>query len=159
MTLMLNEHRQDVFNDRYALRDSNNRVIERTPQEMWVRVADAIADEPWEAQAFLNILEDFKFVPGGRILAGAGKDTEQTYYNCYVIPVEPKESTRSARPNVGNDSREAIFDTIATMVDIMSRGGGVGINWSVLRPSGSHLTRVSGTSSGPVGWMTVPSMR
>lgn len=157
MTTLLNEHRETVFLDRYARRDSGNRLIERTPQEMWVRVANAIGDTPDEVQDFTRVLTGFKFVPGGRILAGAGKDTEQTYYNCYVIPVEPKESTRSARPDVGNDSREAIFDTIATMVDIMSRGGGVGINWSVLRPSGSHLARVSGTSSGPVGWMDVAS--
>lgn len=157
MTVQLNEQRQKVFLDRYALKDSNNKPVEKTVEEMWERVAAGIADDLIETRRFANLMADFKFVPAGRILAGAGAGTEQTFYNCYVIPVEPKQSTRQANEKVGNDSREAIFDTIATMVDIMSRGGGVGINWSVLRPSGSYLSRVSGTSSGPVGWMDVAS--
>jgi ribonucleoside-diphosphate reductase alpha chain len=151
------EQRKTVFLDRYAKKDSKGEPVEKDFKQMWSRVAIAIADDEFEKEQFYSILEDFKFVPGGRILAGAGVGTEQTFYNCYVIPVEPKQSTLAAIPEVGNDSREAIFDTIATMVDIMSRGGGVGINWSVLRPSGSYLSRVSGTSSGPVGWMDVAS--
>jgi ribonucleoside-diphosphate reductase alpha chain len=136
-------------------------------------------DTPEEQEEFYAAMEDFKFVPGGRILAGAGTESEKTFYNCYVIPVETRARRRNRRPaktfswesegwsgeervppledDPGSDSREAIFDTIATMVDIMSRGGGVGINWSVLRPTGSYLTRISGTSSGPVGWMDVAS--
>ena len=157
MAVVLNEQRRTVFLDRYAKKNDRNMPVEETPERMWDRVAYAIGDTPNERLDFLNILTDFKFVPGGRIMAGAGVGTEQTFYNCYVIPVEPKPSTLAANPNVGNDSREAIFDTIATMVDIMSRGGGVGINWSTLRPSGSYLSRVSGTSSGPVGWMDVAS--
>lgn len=156
-SLSLNEQRTTVFRDRYSLKNDRNEPTETSPKQMWARVAKAIADNHDEEQLFENVLTDFKFVPGGRILAGAGAKTEQTFYNCYVIPVEPKESTRAANPNVGNDSREAIFDTIGTMVDIMSRGGGVGINWSTLRPSGAYLARVSGTSSGPVGWMDVAS--
>jgi ribonucleoside-diphosphate reductase alpha chain len=153
----LNAQRTKVFLDRYAKKDENGQPVEKTVEQMWDRVAGAIGDTVSEANDFRKLLDNFKFVPGGRILAGAGVGTEQTFYNCYVIPVEPKESTRAANPKVGNDSREAIFDTIATMVDIMSRGGGVGINWSTLRPSGSYLSRVSGTSSGPVGWMDVAS--
>lgn len=152
-----------LFLDRYALRDESGEVIEKTPVEMWKRVSDTIANNEKEAQEFYDLLSDFKFVPGGRILAGAGAESEKTFYNCYVIPVETK-ARRYHRTkgeefyfDPGADSREAIFDTIATMVDIMSRGGGVGINWSVLRPSGGYLTRVSGTSSGPVGWMDVAS--
>ena len=158
MAVTLNPQRREAFDDRYAARDKNNKQIEKTPEEMWSRVAKAIASDDGETQLFYDILRDFKFVPGGRIMAGAGNGTEQTFYNCYVIPVEPKPSTAAyaAKP-VGRDSREAIFDTVATMVDIMSRGGGVGINWSTLRPSGSYLNRVSGTSSGPVGWMDVAS--
>ncbi len=163
----LSEHRNKVFLDRYARKDDKGRPIETTLEKMWGRVAASIAEtdpddgipNTDEYNAFFGILKDFKFVPGGRILAGAGVGTEQTFYNCYVIPVEPKPSTRAYNEGkaVGNDSRESIFDTIATMVDIMSRGGGVGINWSTLRPSGSYLSRVSGTSSGPVGWMDVAS--
>lgn len=159
-----NEQQLALFQDRYALKDENGVSVEQSPEQMWSRVADAIADTPDEAEEFLNVLSDFKFVPGGRILAGAGAETEKTFYNCYVIPVETRGRRHNRNNNwmhsvedAGSDSREAIFDTIQTMVDIMSRGGGVGINWSVLRPSGTYLTRVSGTSSGPVGWMDVAS--
>lgn len=153
MAVTLNAQREKVFLDRYAKKGENGEPVETSVEQMWDRVAEAISDNTEEYVDFSAILRDFKFVPGGRIMAGAGVGTEQTYYNCYVIPVEPKAYEKSA----GNDSREAIFGTIATMVDIMSRGGGVGINWSVLRPSGSYLSRVSGTSSGPVGWMDVAS--
>ena len=153
----MNEQRTKVFLDRYAMKNDKNEPVESRPEQMWNRVAQFIGDTDEEKGQFYDVLEGFKFVPGGRIMAGAGVGTEQTFYNCYVIPVEPKPSTLAANPNVGKDSREAIFDTIATMVDIMSRGGGVGINWSTLRPSGSYLSRVSGTSSGPVGWMDVAS--
>jgi len=155
--MQLTPNQRIVFEDRYALRNSSGERVEDKPEQMWSRVADAIGDDAGESAQFYDLLNDFKFVPAGRILAGAGAGTEQTFYNCYVIPVEPKQSTLAATPNVGKDSREAIFDTIATMVDIMSRGGGVGINWSTLRPSGSYLNRVSGKSSGPVGWMDVAS--
>jgi ribonucleoside-diphosphate reductase alpha chain len=162
------EQRKTVFLDRYSKKDASGKPTEKDFNEMWGRVAIALSDESTDDDGqttlsaphysdFYRILEDFKFVPGGRILAGAGVGSEQTFYNCYVIPVEPKPSTKAVLPNVGNDSREAIFDTISTMVDIMSRGGGVGINWSVLRPAGSYLTRVNGSSSGPVGWMDVAS--
>jgi ribonucleoside-diphosphate reductase alpha chain len=119
---------------------------------MWRRVADAIADDEKQSSQFYDILTDFKFVPGGRILAGAGTDTEVTFFNCYVIPIRNRSN-----PKNGNDSREAIFDTISEMVNIMSRGGGVGINWSTLRPNGSYLKRINGTTTGPIEWMDVAS--
>lgn len=165
---MLTELQQHYWADRYALKDSSGENIEQSIEETWKRVSDAIGNDGVERTAFYEILEDFKFVPGGRILAGAGAESDKTFYNCYVIPVETKER-RDYRDMtgeslddggwdaMGSDSREAIFDTIGTMVGIMSRGGGVGINWSVLRPRDSYLTRVSGHSSGPVGWMDVAS--
>lgn len=161
----MNEQRTKVFLDRYAKKDTDGNPVESTPKEMWNRVATAIADNDEQAAEFYRILDNWQFVPGGRILAGAGTDTEVTYYNCYVIPVETKHRRYLRQqfvvPNYdddsGSDSREAILDTISTMVDIMSRGGGVGINWSVLRPKGTHLSRVNGTTSGPVSWMDVAS--
>ena len=172
MPVSLNEQRTKVFLDRYALKDERGKPVEHTVEEMWLRVAAGISDTLEEYENFYDILEDFKFVPGGRILAGAGTGTEVTFYNCYVIPVETKarrfnRTLRTAeggkfaytddQPDPGNDSREAILDTTSVMVDIMSRGGGVGINWSVLRPKGTHLSRVNGTTSGPVSWMDVAS--
>lgn len=158
----LTDLQRNIWIDRYALRDDKGDVIESSIEETWLRVARAIAYGEGETQEFFDLLSDFKFVPGGRILAGAGAEAEKTFYNCYVIPVETaaRRAIRNGdvnREDAGSDSREAIFDTIGTMVSIMSRGGGVGINWSVLRPRKSYLTRVSGTSSGPVGWMHVAS--
>jgi ribonucleoside-diphosphate reductase alpha chain len=142
----------DIWWDRYALRDKNGEQIERTPADTFARVADAMAETPEETRDFYRILDGFKFVPGGRILASAGAGNETMAYNCFVIPVRADPHRSS-----GADSRDAIMDTINTMVQIMSRGGGVGINWSTLRPRGSHLSRVNGTSSGAVGWMDVAS--
>lgn len=155
----------DIFYDRYARRDSNGGRVEHDIEEMWDRVANHVGNDPQEKFEFRNLLQDMKFLPGGRILSAAGAEKLKTFYNCFVIPVETsarrdnrdKKGYKSQRVDRGNDSREAIFDTIGTMVGIMSRGGGVGINWSVLRPKGTYLERVSGTTSGPVSWMDVAS--
>ena len=142
-----NEQRQAVFVDRYALRDTNGKLLEHTPDEMFRRVANALGRDEDEAENFYQLMRSWKFLPGGRILAGVGSGHEVTYFNCFTIPVEPKD------PKNGRDSRDAIMNTIATMLEINSRGGGVGINWSVLRPRGSYVKGVGGTSSGSVSWM------
>lgn len=166
----MNEQRTKVFLDRYARKGEDGSPVETDPTQMFDRVASAIAATEAEDNAFRDLLDDFKFVPGGRILAGAGAESEVTFYNCYVIPVETRarrqfRSDYSDTPadllfpqDSGSDSREAIIDTIGLMVDIMSRGGGVGINWSVLRPSGAHLQRINATSSGPIDWMHFASV-
>jgi ribonucleoside-diphosphate reductase alpha chain len=161
----MNQTQLTIFSDRYALKDASGNQLEQTPTEMYARVAESIATTASDARDYYDVMNRLAFLPGGRILAGAGAEAEKTFYNCFVIPVETesrrhnrnKQGYHSQREDAGSDSREAIFDTIKTMVDIMSRGGGVGINWSVLRPSGSYLNRISGTSSGPVGWMDVAS--
>ena len=167
------EQRAIAFLDRYAMKNGRGEPVEHFPQFMWSRVAHGISGENIPegeymsglTKQFYDLLSDFKFVPGGRILAGAGTGTEVTFYNCYVIPVETKVRRRSRGTlgfsegiDTGNDSREAIIDTVGCMVDIMSRGGGVGINWSVLRPSGAHLKTINATSSGPIDWMHFASV-
>ena len=142
-----NKQREKVFLDRYALKDKNGNPIEKKPEEMFKRVAKAIAQNEKEESMFYEAIKDWKFIPGGRILAGAGTGKEVTYFNCFVIPVE------SNNPKKGNDSRAAIMDTIAKMLEINSRGGGVGINWSTLRPRGAYVKGVGGISSGAVSWM------
>ena len=137
--------RQKVFLDRYALKAKNGDLIEKTPEEMWKRVAWGIsqAEKPavrqqWE-QRFYDVMKDFKFVPGGRILSGAGTGYQVTYFNCFVIP-SPK------------DSRDGIIDSLKQLVEIQSRSGGVGLNLSSLRPKGARVKKVNGFSSGPVTW-------
>ncbi|MEV5025109.1 adenosylcobalamin-dependent ribonucleoside-diphosphate reductase [Paenibacillus sp. LPE1-1-1.1] len=121
-------------------------TIEKTPEEMWDRLAGAMASvevEPGKQQEwqekFRYILDDWKLVPGGRIAAGAGASEELTLFNCYVIP-SPK------------DSRGGIMTTLSEMTEIMARGGGVGMNLSSLRPRRAIVAGVNGSSSGAVSW-------
>jgi ribonucleoside-diphosphate reductase alpha chain len=123
-----------------------DKPLETAPEQMMDRVAAGIAEieknaklrKEW-TQKFRWLLDDWKFVPGGRILTGAGTDQELTYYNCYVVP-SPK------------DSRHGIMATLTQMTEIMSRGGGVGINISTLRPKHAYVKGVNGRSSGSVSW-------
>ncbi|MDR6885419.1 adenosylcobalamin-dependent ribonucleoside-diphosphate reductase [Bacillus sp. 3255] len=120
--------------------------IEKTPEEMWDRLAGAMASveatpekrKEW-TDKFRYILDDWKLVPGGRIAAGADASDELTLFNCYVIPSP-------------HDSRGGIMSTLSEMTEIMSRGGGVGINLSSLRPRRSVVKGVNGSSSGAVSW-------
>lgn len=137
--------REKVFLDRYSLKDKEGIPMEKTPDEMWKRVAKGISKQEkkkdqkkWEKE-FYNVMSDFKFVPGGRILSGAGTDYQVTYFNCFVIP-SPK------------DSRGGIIDSLKQLVEIQSRSGGVGLNLSSLRPRGARVKKVNGFSSGPVTW-------
>jgi len=143
--------RRDVFVDRYSLKDEAGNAMEEYPEQMWRRVARGVAQTEvsskrkyWE-ERFSWAMKDFKFVPGGRILSGAGTGFAVTYYNCYVLP-SPK------------DSRDGILDNLKEMVEIMSRGGGVGINLSSLRPKGSRVKKVNGFSSGPLNWAELYSV-
>ncbi|MGF7036053.1 ribonucleoside-diphosphate reductase alpha chain [Paenibacillus mucilaginosus] len=120
-------------------------TFEQTPEQMWDRLAKAMAkvespqkQQEWEKH-FRYALDDWKLVPGGRIAAGAGANDELTLFNCYVIP-SPK------------DSRGGIMETLSQMTEIMSRGGGVGINLSSLRPRRAIVRGVNGSSSGSVSW-------
>jgi len=137
--------REKVFLDRYALKGEEGELLEHTPEEMWQRVANGIAKQEkkakqkkWEKE-FYRVLQDFKFVPGGRILSGAGTGFQVTYFNCFVIP-NPK------------DSRHGILESLGQLVEIQARSGGVGLNLSSLRPRGARVKKVNGTSSGPVNW-------
>jgi ribonucleoside-diphosphate reductase alpha chain len=120
--------------------------IEKTPEELWDRLAKAMASveatpekkKEW-TDKFRYILDDWKLVPGGRIAAGADASDELTLFNCYVIPSP-------------HDSRGGIMATLSEMTEIMSRGGGVGINLSSLRPRRSVVKGVNGSSSGAVSW-------
>ena len=143
--------RQKVFLDRYSLKDIKGNPMEKTPDEMWKRVAKGIASvekkkdrKKWENK-FYDAMEGFKFLPGGRILAGAGTGFDVTYYNCFVIPNPP-------------DSRGGIMANLTQMIEIMAHGGGVGLNLSSLRPRGSRVKKVNGFSSGPLNWAELYSL-
>ena len=143
--------RKKVFLDRYAWKDEQGQPIEEHPEQMWARVAKSLSrieapekQKEWERK-FYEAMEGFKFVPAGRILSAAGTGHKVTYYNCFVIP-SPE------------DSRGGILDNLGKMVEIMSRAGGVGVNLSSLRPKGSYIKTVNGTSSGPIPWAELYSI-
>ncbi|MDP9353013.1 MAG: hypothetical protein M3P51_15945, partial [Chloroflexota bacterium] len=134
-----------IFADRYALKDEDGIAVEEYPEQMWARGAKGIAtvelpekQEEW-SERFYDALSGFKFVPGGRILSGAGTPHEVTWFNCFVL-----ESPE--------DSVEGIFHNIEKGAEIMRRSGGVGVNLSSLRPRGAYIKTVNGTSSGPCAW-------
>ncbi|MEC5422274.1 vitamin B12-dependent ribonucleotide reductase [Virgibacillus sp. C22-A2] len=89
---------------------------------------------------FYEELANLNFIPAGRVLYGAGADTDVTYFNCYVMPYI-------------KDSREGISDHRKQVMEIMSRGGGVGTNGSTLRPRNTLARGVNGKSSGSVSWL------
>ncbi|MCZ2110353.1 MAG: adenosylcobalamin-dependent ribonucleoside-diphosphate reductase [Dehalococcoidia bacterium] len=126
-----------IFRDRYAYNG------EQFPHEAWRRVANAVAEnEPDPAgwrDHFYELLHGFRYIPGGRIMAAMGSHAGVTAQNCYVLP-SPE------------DSRDGIMDSLRQWVEIQSKGGGVGINMSSLRPRGDAVKGVNGTSSGPVNW-------
>ncbi|WP_413308872.1 vitamin B12-dependent ribonucleotide reductase [Bacillus sp. 1P10SD] len=91
-------------------------------------------------EKFYQELVSMNFIPAGRVLYGAGANTDVTFFNCYVMPFVP-------------DSREGISDHRKQVMEIMSRGGGVGTNGSTLRPRNTLARGVNGKSSGSVSWL------
>ena len=145
------ELRARVFYEKYALRDLSGKHTEKTPDQMWRRVAAELASveaddekrKDWTAK-FYWLLEDFRFVPGGRILFGAGQPRNATLLNCYFFKIR-------------EDSIEAIFDFCKEAARTYSYGGGVGTDISILRPKGSPVNNAAIYSSGSVSFMELLS--
>ena len=123
---------------------------ETHPWQIWQRQAQAMASvektqksqKEWEKK-FFAVLEDFKFVPGGRIMHGAGReDIRTTLNNCYVVAVR-------------EDSIKAIYDTIINEALTYKYGGGCGHDLSALRPAGDAINGTGGESCGPTGFMNL----
>ncbi len=145
------ELRARVFYEKYALRDAEGRQVEKRPEDMWRRVARELASpekddekrKEW-ASKFYWLLEDYRFVPGGRILFGAGQTRKSTLLNCYFFKIK-------------EDSIEAIFDWCKEAARTYSFGGGVGTDISVLRPRGAPVNNSAIYSSGAVSFMELLS--
>ncbi|MCH8028939.1 MAG: adenosylcobalamin-dependent ribonucleoside-diphosphate reductase [Candidatus Dadabacteria bacterium] len=143
--------RARVFYEKYALRDDEGTIVEKTPEQMWQRVAREIASpertkelrKEWEDN-FKWLLTDFRFVPGGRILFGAGQKRRATLLNCYYMPIK-------------EDSIEAIFDWCKEAARTYSFGGGVGTDISILRPKGAPVNNSAIYSTGAVSFMDLMS--
>lgn len=123
---------------------------EKHPYQMWERQSKALASvektkadkNKWQSK-FYSILEDFRFVPGGRIMHGAGReDITTTLNNCYVVAVK-------------DDSIKSIYNTIIEEALTYKYGGGCGHDLSLLRPSGDAINGTGGDSCGPTGFMNL----
>lgn len=115
--------------------------------DTWRRIADALASaeprdrERW-ARRFYEQLQGFQFVPGGRIQAGAGTGHRVTLFNCFVM-------------GIVDDSMDGIFDGLKEGALTLQQGGGVGYDFSTLRPAGSRARSAGTIASGPVSFMQI----
>ena len=136
-----------VWRNKYRFVAADGRA-EATIDETWARVARAIAsvEAPaqqahWE-QRFLSLLQAYRFLPGGRILAGAGTQHDVTLLNCFVMDrIE--------------DSMDGIFAVLGESARTLQQGGGIGLDFSTLRPAGVRAARSGGVASGPVSFMHI----
>jgi len=136
-----------IWEDRYALKDKDGNKIEKDIYETFKRVSNAVASKesvPSKyAEDFYEIMADRLFCPAGRILAQAGTHYSQLL-NCFVLSFR-------------NDSLEEIMQTASDTAVVQKFGGGVGLNYSVLRPEGSHIKGVNGRSCGVIGFLNMMS--
>src|SRR6266480_172056 len=145
------ELRARVFYEKYALRDESGKQVETLPKQLWQRVARELASvevneekrKEW-TEKFYWLLDDYKFVPGGRIMFGAGQPRRSTLLNCYFFKIR-------------EDSIEGIFDWCKEAARTYSFGGGVGTDISLLRPRGTPVNNSAIVSSGSVSFMELLS--
>jgi len=137
---------QQIWDMKYRLKDQNGTFLEQTVQDTWRRIAKALSEvetdpKKWET-TFYNALTDFKFLPAGRITAGSGTKRNVTLFNCFVMGVIP-------------DSMSGIFDMLKEAALTMQQGGGIGYDFSTIRPKGSLVKGIAADASGPVSFMDV----
>jgi len=137
---------ENIWDMKYRFKSADGAPIDETVQDSWHRVARALcANEAdpakWEP-IFYQALEDFKFLPAGRILAGAGTARSVTLFNCFVMGTIP-------------DSLSGIFQALKEAALTMQQGGGIGYDFSTLRPKGAGVKGVAADASGPLSFMDV----
>ncbi|MFZ1481526.1 MAG: adenosylcobalamin-dependent ribonucleoside-diphosphate reductase [Paracoccaceae bacterium] len=137
---------EQIWDMKYRFRAADGTPIDGSVEDSWRRIARALAEveaEPakWEAE-FYAALEDFKFLPAGRITAGAGTERSVTLFNCFVMGTIP-------------DTMGGIFDALKEAALTMQQGGGIGYDFSTIRPRGAEVKGVAADASGPLSFMDV----
>jgi ribonucleoside-diphosphate reductase alpha chain len=137
---------QQIWDMKYRLKGPNGEVIDKTIEDSWERIAAALAEpetdrEGWAAR-FLEALQDFRFLPAGRVVAGAGSGRNVTLFNCFVMGEIP-------------DDISGIFEHLREAALTMQQGGGIGYDFSTLRPKGAPVKGVGADASGPLSFMDV----
>ncbi len=137
---------QQIWDMKYRLKAPGGEAVDKTIEDSWQRVARALAEPEKEpglwAERFYGAMQDFKFLPAGRILAGAGSGRNVTLFNCFVMGTIP-------------DDMSGIFEHLREAALTMQQGGGIGYDFSTLRPRGAPVRGVGADASGPLSFMDV----
>lgn len=137
---------EQIWDMKYRLKEADGTALDTTVEDTWRRIARSLAEvesEPkvWEDR-FYGALEDFKYLPAGRITAGAGTARSVTLFNCFVMGTIP-------------DSMGGIFEMLKEAALTMQQGGGIGYDFSTIRPKGAGVKGVAADASGPLSFMDV----
>jgi ribonucleoside-diphosphate reductase alpha chain len=137
---------QQIWDMKYRLKAASGEPVDKTIEDTWRRIAAACAaperdSEHWAAR-FYAAMEDFRFLPAGRVIAGAGAERDVTLFNCFVMGTIP-------------DDMGGIFAHLREAALTMQQGGGIGYDFSTLRPRGAYVKGVGADASGPLSFMDV----
>lgn len=137
---------RQIWDMKYRLKNAEGQPVDKAVGDTWRRVATSLAEaesdsEVW-AQSFYEAMDDFKFLPAGRILSGAGSKRRVTLFNCFVMGDVP-------------DDMAGIFEHLKEAALTMQQGGGIGYDFSTLRPKGAQVKGVGADASGPLSFMDV----
>ncbi|MCE8545196.1 adenosylcobalamin-dependent ribonucleoside-diphosphate reductase [Ruegeria pomeroyi] len=137
---------EQIWDMKYRFKQADGTPIDQTVEDSWRRIARDLArveqdPDRWERE-FYTALEDFKYLPAGRITAGAGTARQVTLFNCFVMGTIP-------------DSMGGIFEMLKEAALTMQQGGGIGYDFSTIRPRGADVKGVAADASGPLSFMDV----
>ncbi len=137
---------QQIWDMKYRLKTAEGQPVDKTIEDTWRRVARALAavekDADLHEGSFYSAMEGFKFLPAGRIVSGAGTDRRVTLFNCFVMGDIP-------------DDMAGIFEHLKEAALTMQQGGGIGYDFSTIRPKGAPVKGVGADASGPLSFMDV----
>ena len=131
---------QQIWDMKYRLKAPDGAAVDKTIEDTWRRVATALAEPETDAAPgppLLPRMADFKFLPAGRVVAGAGTGRNVTLFNCFVMGTVP-------------DDMSGIFTHLREAALTMQQGGGIGYDFSTLRPKGAPVKGVGADASGPL---------
>ncbi|TAN51160.1 MAG: ribonucleoside-diphosphate reductase, adenosylcobalamin-dependent, partial [Rhodospirillales bacterium] len=137
---------QSIWDAKYRLKNGDGSPNDKTVDDTWRRIARSLAQpeqDPaaWE-ERFYEALNDFKFLPAGRIVSGAGSNRKVTLFNCFVMGDIP-------------DDMAGIFEQLKEAALTMQQGGGIGYDFSTIRPKGASVKSMGADASGPLSFMDV----
>ncbi len=137
---------QQIWDMKYRFKSADGEAIDKTIDDTFRRVGTALAAAETNPEAyresFYQALSDFRFLPAGRILSGAGTERDVTLFNCFVMGDIP-------------DDMSGIFESLREAALTMQQGGGIGYDFSTLRPKGAAVKGVGADASGPLSFMDV----